>query len=359
MKSRAIVFSIGLLLVMVLAASPVMAESVSLIDEEASLAPTEGASVTTASDEGSSIDQMPRRTNSRPPRRVKSPMPPETTPVRLEGTIEHVDKGIPGEPYYIVVHGDSIRVTPETVITPEDHVLTEGDYVSVDATSQGAEYVARTILVMESRIEFRGIITYLPADLYANEDHIWIIAGKSVEVATRENVVGTPFVGYYAHVDGWIIAGDRVRAERVVVISPEVAIATFEFKGIIQEKPPTNAEPWLIAGVQGWVNEDTKRTGEIELGTVVRVSGRRLPGGDLAFEEIEALSEENLYLEGRIQRAAEETWVVDGQEIEITDMTFIDESGGRAEEGMWAEVTAYRGPFGGVIALRIRVRRPE
>jgi len=363
MKCRVIVCSIWLLLAMVLAASPVMAEADSVSAEGAPLAPAEDVSITTTSDEEGSVDQKPRRYSSKPPRRIKSPMPPEATPVRFEGTIERIDRNAPREPYHIFVRGEPILVTLETVITPEGHVLKEGDYVGVDATSQSAGYVATTVLVMEdeSRIEFRGIITKLPPQLFGGTDNDWLIAGKSVEVTTKDNVYGVPGVGQYAHVTGWVWASGRIKAERIDVLDPTEIVATFEFKGSIQEISSTDPESWTIGGVQGRVDANTDRTGEMQVGTVVRARGRRLSDNQVVFEEIVALTEEDelVYCEGIIEQITEETWIVGGKEIEIDGMTFIDESGGRKSVGMWAEVTAHEEPWGELIALRIRVERPE
>jgi hypothetical protein len=352
MKSRVIVCLIGLLFAVVLAASPVMAETDPVSAEGAPLSSSEDVYLTAPSDEGDSIGQKPRRVNSRPPRRVKSPIPPESTPVKFEGRIEHIDRDTPGEPYHIVVHGEQILVTSETVITPAGHILEEEDYVYIDAVCQDSEFVAT---------EFRGIITKLPAQLFAGTDREWIIAGKSVEVSTKDNVYGVPVVGQYAHVTGWVWASGRIKAERIDVLDPAEIVATFEFKGLIQEKSSTAPESWTMGGVQGRVDANTDRTGEMQVGTVVRARGRRLPDDQLVFEEIVALTEEDelVYYDGIIEQITEETWIVGGKEIEIDGMTFIDESGGRKSVGMWAEVTAHEEPWGELIALRIRVERPE
>ena len=84
-------------------------------------------------------------------------------------------------------------------------------------------------------------------------------------------------------------------------------------------------------------------------------------GTSVQFTRIVLVEEAaQVYLEGLIQQAQPESygeWVIGDKSVIVDETTFVDESDGRAEPGMWARVTATE--IDGVYkALRIRVEQP-
>ena len=298
-----------------------------------------------------------------------SVQPPRPIPIKLEGVVTETYDQLPGK-FFI---GDIAIIVPdETVVTPRGYVPQVGDYVIIDAILDGEAIVAHHVRIRAGNgvlnpIEFRGIITRLAETLYDDsEDEEWVIAGRLVEVDSRA-VVGEPQVGYYAHVQGWVLANGKVRATHIKVISPAEAAAQFEFEGPVQEIALSAPGIWVIGGREGLVDDSTEIEGTPWIGTMAEVSGRQLQDGSLVFEHIRVLAEERtIRVEGLVEEvqisyargSLEGYLIVEGTRVEIDEGTLIDESRGRLAIGMWAEVIARR-EWWGDRALRIRVERPD
>jgi hypothetical protein len=66
-----------------------------------------------------------------------------------------------------------------------------------------------------------------------------------------------------------------------------------------------------------------------------------------------------LDFEGLVESIARDRWVIAGLTVAIGPQTFIDESRGPAEVGMKAQVRALKLQDGSLLALRIRLSRPD
>lgn len=93
---------------------------------------------------------------------------------------------------------------------------------------------------------------------------------------------------------------------------------------------------------------------------MVKVKGER-SGMDIQFTRITLVEEAaQVYLEGLIQQTQRQPygeWVIGDKSVLVDEATFVDESDGQAQPGMWARVTATQ--IDGVYkALRIRVEQP-
>ena len=301
--------------------------------------------------------------------------PPRPIVVKLEGSVTEIGLAGPDGSYPVLVDGVEVWFTIETSIRPIGLVLQVEDQVIVNALLEGSTLTATYVrirtedeIVSQNQVEFRGIITELPEGLYADQDEEWVIGGRTVEVGTKAFVDGTPAIGYYAHVMGWIQPSGSVRATRVEILDPLVIAGKFEFEGTIQEMASTTPGFWTIGGVGGVVDEATQKEGVVEIGAMAEVRGQRLMGGVLAFESIRVLApaEQQIRDEGFIEEMdiqgdgalVEGHLVVNGQWIEVDGMTSIDESRGRAAPGAWVEVTSRR--LGqSLYALRVVVERPD
>jgi hypothetical protein len=294
-----------------------------------------------------------------------SPTPTQTaTPrpivVRFEGVITAVPSSLYGE---WRIDDTPVSVTSETIIAlPEPgHVPHVGDYAIVNAVLEGSVRKATRIRISAiGSIEFLGVITSFPPAPYLGT---WVVAGVRVNVTDGRALPGTPPVmGYYAQIKGWLQPNRQVLAENISILNPTDLTQAFEFEGIVEERPITKEGVWVIAGVRGMVTSSTViPVDPTAVGATVVAKGRRLPGGTLIFQSILALSPQDreVRLAGLIEDMQPDYWVVGSTEVDVDSATFIDESQARAAKGMWAEVVARRSVGGILLALRIRVERPD
>jgi hypothetical protein len=284
--------------------------------------------------------------------------------VKLEGTIVARPPMKEGN-WQIDDH--AVSVLQETEILPIGYDPKVGDHVVVNALRTPLSLIALRITVQKPGepdlvpIEFRGAInacSEMPP--YWGK---WIVAGTPVSVTLTTLVIGLPpRPGLYAQVRGRVSGEGLVLANYVQVVDPSGEAKQFQFKGLVQVMSSNLAVPWVIGGVPGYVTlrTDIENPDKIGRGSLVKVKGER-SGTRIQFTRI-ALVEEaaQVYLEGLIQQAQPESygeWVIGDKSVIVDEATFVDESDGRAELGMWARVTAME--IDGVYrALRIRVERP-
>ena len=306
-----------------------------------------------------------------PLKATEPPAPRQSVPVKIEGIVASIDGIVASQTYSLLVNGTEIAVYPDTEIRPIGATPAVDDSVIINASLIDAAFTATRVQIRApgsiDQLEFRGLITGLPEGLRLAESEEWTIGGKSVEVS-KATVVGTPALGFYAHVKGWLLGSSRIRATWVNVWDPAVAAALFEFEGVVQEMNAGTESYWIVDGTRGRIEATTVVEGTPEIGSTVEVEGHRLGDGSLVFDTIRVLTRETetVRLVGLIEEYSvsqdgsllEGYIVVSGQRAEIDGMTFIDESGGRIRRQMWAEVVA-RPEFGGLYALRIRVDRAD
>lgn len=342
---------IALILIAGLVAWPALADS---------LTPTvvEGETPQPAADDVQAIDS---ETTVEP----QTVAPPRPIVVKLEGTITARPPTLLGE---WQVDDNTISVTIETVIQPVGYDPQVGDRVVVKAlrTPTSSSLIALKMTVEKPGedghpVEFRGIINEcVEASPYWGN---WVVARTKVSVTDQTTVVvaGTPKPGLYAQVRGLVNGDGTVAASYIEVLSPASVAVKFQFKGLVQFMS-WGKGLWIIGGVPGEVSSRTEIIGQdkIKFGSLVQVSGER-SGIFIQFTRI-ALVEEpaQIQWEGVIQQVALESageWVVGDKSVLVDETTFVDESHGRAQPGMWAQVTAteieglYR-------AQRIRIEQP-
>jgi len=288
--------------------------------------------------------------------------PPRPIVVKLEGAITARPATKLGE---WQIDETIILVTIDTVILPYGYEPKVGDHAIVKALRTPSSLVATKITVENPGqpqlrpVEFRGIIHECieTAPYWGN----WMVARSKVSVTEQTEIVGTPQTGLYAHVRGLIQGDGTVAASYIEILNPQSMITEFQFKGLVQFIVPGRGW-WIIGGVPGEVTRSTEIIGQekIKIGSLVEVNGQR-SGLRIVFTRI-ALVEEStpVYWEGVIQQAAPESfgeWVIGDKSILVDEATFVDESHGRAQPGMWAQVTATQ--IDGIYrAVRIRIEQP-
>jgi hypothetical protein len=268
-----------------------------------------------------------------------------------------------------------VAVSPKTVIIPPGRIAAPGDYAIVTAvraetpddspTPDGEATLTATRIALcpegdtgARTVEFRGVIGAFPQT--ASYRGVWTIGHISVALPDRAQLVGVPTLGYYARVVGWLKRDRQVEAVSITIVNPIDELARFEFQGSVQA--PFEANSWLltISGITGLVTDQTTIEGEMQVGAVVDVRGRRLPGGQVWFEQVRVLPEADraVRLRGPIQAidATLGVWDIGGISVALDDLTYVDQVRGPATPGMWAEVLAIQ-QGEGLYALRIRVER--
>ena len=296
--------------------------------------------------------------------------------IRLEGPITSITPQADGSAIWQVKATDVV-VRPTTEIRPVGYEPEAGrDYVTVEATLEGLQFVALHITVQTdadaaalNELEFRGLISAGPSGAGGaslRQTETWTIGGRDVDLGGKATVIGEPEPGRYAHVKGRLLRSGVVKASRVEVFEAAQVMGKFEFKGVIQEMAEETPGYWVIDGMRGVVSQDTEIIGDPVVGAVAEVRGVRQSGDEVLFQQIRVeATNEVVRLEGIIQEYDLEAGVprighlvVQGEHIEITPMTFIDESRARAASGMWADVVAHReGRL--LYAQRIKVERPD
>jgi hypothetical protein len=299
---------------------------------------------------------------------VPAPTPTATLPrpmtVRFEGVLADIANSGPG---LWRIDEISFIVTPLTLLLPADHTPAVGDYATVDATRNlDGTFTALRLLVrvddISRPVEFRGIITSHPAAPYIGT---WQIGAVAVEVKERAVVAGRPRQNDYAQVRGWLRRDHSVEATSITILNTADVIAGVSFEGPIEGMAADDEGYWVIAGVRGLVTVATEIVGTPHVGDMARVVGHRIEGNGVIFDQIRILSREEqaTHFVGLIETIDVEEgygyWIVEGTRFRVDEMTFVDESRGRAAPGMWADIVARRIGTGQWYALLIRVERPD
>jgi len=213
--------------------------------------------------------------------------------------------------------------------------------ISLRSSPDGAGYT----------IEFRCLIQEIT-------ERYWIICNRVVLVTENTSIQGRPEIGALAEVKGIRMAGDAVlaRSIRVIVAS---AYAEVEFEGAIESISDT---AWTVNGITVTLSPVTVIRGVPELGRGAEVKGVLQPNGSVLAQVITIKGSESTIqvdIEGLVEEIEATSWLVAGTRVAIGTGTFIDDSRAPAEVGMWAQIRALRRQDGSLLALRIRLSRPN
>lgn len=246
-------------------------------------------------------------------------------------------------------------------IEPDSHIegaLQTGSYAVVIASVDAAgELHAESIAQKPASdgagytIEFRCLIQELTP-------RYWMVCNRVVLITENTSIKGQPEIGSLAEVKGIRMAGDAVlaRSIRVVVAS---AYAEVEFEGAIESVADT---VWTVNGITVTLSPVTVIRGVPELGRTAEVKGALQPDGSVLAQVLTVKGTDStaqVDIEGLVEQMDATSWLVAGTRVAIGTGTFIDDSRAPAELGMWAQIRALRRQDGSLLALRIRLSRPD
>jgi hypothetical protein len=252
--------------------------------------------------------------------------------------------------------GDRVlRVDPDSLI--EGNVET-GKYVVViaDVDDDGQLHAESVSLQPPSggigyTFEFRCLIQEI-------DPRYWIVCNRVVLITENTSIQGQPEIGSLAEVKGIRMSGDAVLARSIKVVVAD-AYAEVEFEGPIES---VAKDAWIVNGITVTISPVTVVRGVPELAVTAEVKGLLQPDGSVLAKLITVKGGElipQVDIEGLVGRIEATSWLVAGTQVFIGANTFIDDSGAPAEVGMWAQIRAFRRQDGSLLALRIRLSRPN
>ncbi|OQB28075.1 MAG: hypothetical protein BWY10_00743 [Chloroflexi bacterium ADurb.Bin180] len=269
--------------------------------------------------------------------------------VKLSGPVELL------HPNQWWVDGLPLRIDPATA--PAAATVRGAEALVVASVDDGGLLAARSVALrpdageLGSTVEFRCVIDEL-------EPKYWIVCNRIILVTERTVVEGRPEVGYLATVKAVRLSRDSLLARSIKVSYPD-AYAEVEFEGPIQG---LGAESWTVNDITVLISPVTEIRGTPQVGQTSQVKGVLQPSGAVLALVIVvkgAGSGSQVDLEGLVESIASDQWVVGGVTVAIGPQTFIDESRAPAEVGAKAQVRALRLQSGSLLALRIRLLRPD
>jgi hypothetical protein len=201
------------------------------------------------------------------------------------------------------------------------------------------------------RVEFRGIVREI-------QPRYWVVGNRLVFVTDRTSIAGQPQLDALAEIKGTLMYGDIVLANSIQVLLPD-AFAEVEFEGIIES---LSADAWTVNGVQVIISPVTVIDGTPQAGMMAEVKGVLQPDGSVLAEQVNvkrAGFTAHVDITGLVEHMEPAQWIVAGWTVRIDHNTFIDESRAPAEVGMSAQVRALSQQDGSLLALRIRLLRPN
>ncbi len=194
-------------------------------------------------------------------------------PFEFTGVVEAIAGGT------WTISGIEITVDSNTAI---DDDASEGDIVKVRGRilPDGA-WLAEEIKRAEEderRFEFTGTV---------ESTGLWKVSGIEFETDDQTETDANIQIGDRVKVEGRVLDDGTWLAERITLLDDESL--HFEFIGEVD-----GIDPWIVGGVAISVTNETETDDDIEIGDLVRVKGRILPGGTLLAEQIELFDDGEL-----------------------------------------------------------------
>jgi len=186
----------------------------------------------------------------------------------------------------------------------------------------------------------------------------WVVCNRVVLITENTSIQGRPEIGALAEVKGTRLTGNAVLARIIKVAVPE-AFAEVEFEGAIESLAQ---DAWVVSGNTVTISPVTEISGVPEIGLQAEVKGVLQPDGSVLAIQITVKDLElsaQINLEGLVEQIEDDWWVVAGTKVFIDGNTFIDDGRAPAEVGMWAQIRALRRQDQSLLALRIRLSRPD
>jgi hypothetical protein len=148
----------------------------------------------------------------------------------------------------------------------------------------------------------------------------WIVAGQTITVTEETEIDDEIEVGDLVRVEGVILPGGGLQAERIVRIEDAPGLP-FEFEGVVQAIGDTS---WMVSGVAIAVDDETEIAVGLEVGDLVRVRGWILEDGTWLASAIERVEDEEPTFEFTGVIESMDPWVVAGISFETREWTEIE-----------------------------------
>ncbi len=200
-------------------------------------------------------------------------------------------------------------------------------------------------------LEFRGVIQEI-------DPRYWIVGDRMVFVTARTAIQGRPDLGALAEVKGMLLFQDTVLAQSIRIVVPS-ALEEVEFEGTIES---FSEDVWVVSGTVVRIGPRTDVDGTPGVGAIAQVRGVLQPDASVLAQRITVYYPGMSFLaevEGLVESISETQWVIAGTAVHLDSRTFVDDSRAPAEVGMWALARGYPQPDDSLLAVRIRLSRPD
>ncbi len=242
------------------------------------------------------------------------------------------------------IDGQTYQLHPATLIVGNPQV---GDIVFVEGRllPDGTRLADLIVLLHTSpaqRFDLTGEVTQIEADF-------WTIAGQTIAITNTTQVDPGLVVGDLARAEGVILETGELLAERITSLE-EGGGLPFAFSGVVQQ-----IDPWLVSGVPLAVVSTTVIDEGLAVGDVVDVSGSILEDGTWQAARIarSLAGSQAFEITGELQSL--QPWQVAGITLVVNAWTEIDEgleigdlvrvTGRIQQDGSWLAYSIQRVDF--------------
>jgi hypothetical protein len=202
--------------------------------------------------------------------------------------------------------------------------------------------------------EFRGVIEEM-------DPRYWMVDGQMVLVNARTIIKGQPEAGALAEVKGRVLFSESVLAYHIRVVVPG-ALEEVEFEGTIES---LTEDVWVVGGTVVRIGPLTVVDGTPGVGAMAQVRGVQQPDNSVLAQGI-VIQYPGIpgmtvleQVEGLVESIGDTEWAIAGTRIVLESSSLVDDSRAPAEVGMWAVAVGYSQPDGSLLAVRIRLSRPD
>ncbi|RMF27982.1 MAG: hypothetical protein D6759_16715 [Chloroflexi bacterium] len=214
-----------------------------------------------------------------------------------------------------VIAGQSFQTGEHTIIVGNPQV---GDLVRVEGhlLPDGERMADRIILLRRApsnRFEMKGEVEAMGATA-------WTVAGRTIVLRESTEVHGEIEVGDSVLVEGLILEGGTLLAERITLLE-EAPGLPFSFVGVVQEM---ESDAWTISGKRITLDAETEVDDAVAVGDLVTVRGWILDDDTWLARSIERVREEEheFAFTGIVESIA--PWSVSGIAFETREWTVVD-----------------------------------
>ena len=182
-----------------------------------------------------------------------------------------------------IISGFEIVVNEDSVIGPN---ILSGDVVNVTGWSQeNGNWLAGSIqpvLAAVARFDFTGTVDSIDP---------WVISGKTITVRPWTLITNDIQDGDLVRVQGPVLEDGTWVAASITKVEeiPTPEVVSLEFTGTVN-----SINPWVVSGIQLVVDAGTQLSGEIQIGSLVKVRATLQPDGLWHTDEISLIVPPNM-----------------------------------------------------------------